>query len=349
VTLDGKVVGATPLDISLSYQYASRGASVDESMQHRVRVEKNGYESYALSFSVSGKEFQRIPNPIKLKQKLAETVSITGAAGALKRITTGGPAKKVLDLSPDRQWLLIQAKEVGPGAADGSVLQKINLLNGTRVALSPRSSDNKEAMWLPDMSGFIFISDRLGTYTLAQSLGVSGEVGARFITQPALGAIRYPAVSPKGHEIAFTVINQSSNILSIADNDGTNLRMYGPGRQPDWAPSGNTIAFARQAGGSSHIFTMNPEKGTDLVQLTVSGASDRLPKWSPNGKHMAFISDRVQGNRHLFVMNNRGGAITQLTEGNFNLSSVCWGEDGYIYFSANAGGNWDVWRLKPSF
>ena len=46
-------------------------------------------------------------------------------------------------------------------------------------------------------------------------------------------------------------------------------------------------------------------------------------------------------------MTSNGQRVTQLTDGYFDIDSLTWGEDGYIYFSANAGGNWDIWRLEP--
>ena len=45
-------------------------------------------------------------------------------------------------------------------------------------------------------------------------------------------------------------------------------------------------------------------------------------------------------------MDITGRNLIQLTNGNYNVTSLNWGRDGYIYFSANVNNNNDIWRLK---
>jgi TolB protein len=50
-------------------------------------------------------------------------------------------------------------------------------------------------------------------------------------------------------------------------------------------------------------------------------ALDALPAWSPNGKQLVFVSDRIgRGQRLLHVMNVDGTGIRPLTRGAYDMS-----------------------------
>ena len=75
------------------------------------------------------------------------------------------------------------------------------------------------------------------------------------------------------------------------------------------------------------------ELGWDAVWLrkrcgrlpsTCCGAA--APGWSPNGKKIAFISDR-DSNRQIYVMDANGGNVTQLTDTPFLDSHPDWSPD----------------------
>ena len=52
--------------------------------------------------------------------------------------------------------------------------------------------------------------------------------------------------------------------------------------------------------------------GTNLTQLTNNTSRDIPPSWSPDGKRVAFVSDR-DGNDEIYVMNADGTNVTRLT------------------------------------
>ena len=55
--------------------------------------------------------------------------------------------------------------------------------------------------------------------------------------------------------------------------------------------------------GDDEIFVMNAD-GTEVRQLTNNDDRDVHPAWSPDGKHIAFVSDRDDS--EIFVMNADG-------------------------------------------
>ena len=72
-------------------------------------------------------------------------------------------------------------------------------------------------------------------------------------------------------------------------------------------PDGQKIAFTYKG----DIYTV-PAKGGSATQLTTQPSYESDPVWSPDGKRIAFASDRF-GGADLFVMPSDGGEATRLT------------------------------------
>lgn len=280
------------------------------------------------------------PPPVVKPKLPAGTVSVTGSAEALKRLTVGGPVEKVLSLSPDKKWLLMEIYKKNKN----HVIQKMKLSNGLRILLTPESSSSRYGVWYPDQKSFVFATDRMGTYAIVQSIGINGGSGVRFITKSSLGNAIQPDVTSDGKHIIFSV---NGNLAMVQPN-GMNLIMFSSGYRPRFSPDNKKILFFQKVGDYRHLYIMDTN-GQDMTQLTSEKANDYAANWSPDGKKIAFVSDRVGGHNHIFVMDKDGSNIVQLTNGDYDIHSLEWGKDGFIYFSADAGGNEDVWRLKPKF
>jgi tricorn protease len=79
------------------------------------------------------------------------------------------------------------------------------------------------------------------------------------------------------------------------------------------------------------------EDGRNVQRLTVNRARDVYPRFSPDGKWIAFSSDR-NGNLDVYVMPSTGGSVKQLTFHSSDDSVLNWSPDGRsILFSANRG------------
>lgn len=312
------------------------------------RVEKNGYQLSKIICKPKQTTDRNVNFILVAEKDVQPTVSVTGAAGALKRITTSELTEHYPRLSPDRQWLLVEVSGNEPEIIKRRVIEKINLSTGVKVILTSQDNNSREGDWLPDSSAIVFSSDRMNNYTIVKSFGITGETAVRFISNPVIGSARFPSVSPDGKDIAFSIYTSpDDNQICIVGIDGYNLRVYGPGFFPKWSPDGKTLLFVRKVGGYMHIYSINIKSGGNLVELCSARANDFGVSWSPDGKYLSFISDRVGDYRHLFLIQSDGRDLTQLTDGKFNVYTASWEKDGFIYFSANAGGNIDIWRLKP--
>ena len=53
--------------------------------------------------------------------------------------------------------------------------------------------------------------------------------------------------------------------------------------------------------------------GSGVTRLTYNDAFDGYPAWSPDGRRIAFDSQR-DGNREIYVMDADGSGVTRLTD-----------------------------------
>ena len=95
------------------------------------------------------------------------------------------------------------------------------------------------------------------------------------------------------------------------------------------SPDGTEIAFCYKG----DIYKV-PAKGGAATQLTTQDSYESNPIWSPDGRQIAFASDRY-GNFDVFVMPANGGAAQRLTTNSTGETPSAFTPDGkYILFSA---------------
>jgi TolB protein len=81
------------------------------------------------------------------------------------------------------------------------------------------------------------------------------------------------------------------------------------------------------------IYTMSPS-GRHLLNLTLdSPADDEFPRWSPDGRKIAFWSTRTgptnpTGDQEIFVMNADGSGLRQVTFNEVDDGAPAWSPDG---------------------
>jgi tricorn protease len=179
-------------------------------------------------------------------------------------------------------------------------------------------------MWGSD--GFIyFVSDREGN-GLTNIWRVADKGGtAEPITTFKTGDVRWPAMSSDGktvmfeHDFGIWKLDVASrkaaavplDIATETEENTSDVRAF-TSEADDYNldPSGRRIVFSIHG----EVFTAPTDEG-DLTQITDSPARDRDAIYAPDGKHVAFVSDR-SGREEIYLASPDGAgepqAITSL-------------------------------------
>jgi hypothetical protein len=72
----------------------------------------------------------------------------------------------------------------------------------------------------------------------------------------------------------------------------TNLTQRGITSAPSWNPTGTQLAVALEVGYSLDLFLYD-NQGAGRTNITNSGSFEFYPVWSPDGRYLAFVSDRA--------------------------------------------------------
>jgi TolB protein len=134
-----------------------------------------------------------------------------------------------------------------------------------------------------------------------------------------------PSWSPTGRDIAF-ISDRAGNSphLFVMDAEGGNVRQLtfaGFHTQPRWSPKGDTIVYTtRQV--THDLWAINPD-GSNPRRLTSGPGDNQGATWAPNGRHLAFQSNRL-GAWQLFSMLADGSEQVPITKGSGEYTSPSW-------------------------
>lgn len=196
--------------------------------------------------------------------------------------------------------------------------------------------------WSPDGSHIAFVSTRVSP-TQIYVMNPDGS-GQAQVTSSTTDFTRYPAWSPDGQKLAFTDCAPSAPVCAIEtiNLNGTNDQILVSGQDPRWSVL-NRIAFEIPQEGIIGI--LNPD-GTGRVTIDVApatGANNRAPRWSPDGKKLVFVwFDPETSQARFYTVGQDGKNLTKILD--FGAVSVlpgalAWSPDGkQLAFSSIDGG-----------
>jgi dipeptidyl aminopeptidase/acylaminoacyl peptidase len=103
---------------------------------------------------------------------------------------------------------------------------------------------------------------------------------------------------------------------------------------PRVAPDGQWVAYVvtvndRDADEQRSAVWMVSWDGTQRLQLTNPAAGTRAPRWSPDGRYLAFIATPAGADKgEVMLLDRRGGEPRPLTSSSDDISSYEWSPDG---------------------
>jgi dipeptidyl aminopeptidase/acylaminoacyl peptidase len=71
-----------------------------------------------------------------------------------------------------------------------------------------------------------------------------------------------------------------------------------------------------------------PSAGGDAIPMTAEGVSSSHPRWSPDGKYLAFLSARSEGKTQVWLLNRSGGEAQRVTDTPQDVDDFAWSPDG---------------------
>ena len=206
------------------------------------------------------------------------------------------------------------------------------LATGKRYLVSYRKGINSGAAFSPD-GKFLYLTISQGGTPNIFRMTPDGQ-SLTSITDGPGGAMNVePAVSPDGTKIAFSSDRSGRPMVYTMDTNGTGAkRITFAGKYnstPTWSPDGKKIAFAGYENDHFDIFSINID-GTQLTRLTKATridtskpATNEDPTFSPDGRHIMFISDR-SGTKQLYIVNPDGTNERRLTYDKHNYFKPKW-------------------------
>lgn len=102
---------------------------------------------------------------------------------------------------------------------------------------------------------------------------------------------------------------------------------------PQLAPGGDWVAYTVTTVDSAKDsrdadIWMTSWDGTQTVRLTSSPANETAPRWSPDGRSLAFLSGRQDGDgNQVWVLDRRGGEAQRLTTIKGGIDGMQWSPD----------------------
>jgi len=223
----------------------------------------------------------------------------------------------------------------------------------------------------PNGERLVFMSEKdLFSFDLFMANASDGKVIRKVSSaaaDPHFDALRFTDSSGSwswdGSRLAFVVFADGDNeiVLASAENgdvqDRIAIKGMGAMQGPSWSPDGSSIVFSGSVGGITDIYIYDLESGVS-TKLTDDKNADFQPTYSPDGRYVAFTSDRSPATSFVRLTYAKFQiALLDLQTGQIRTLDIFgphakhinpqFSPDGrYIYFISDVDGFSDIYRTN---
>ena len=234
-------------------------------------------------------------------------------------------------------------------------LYAIDTAGGTPKRLTSTPYNELNPAYSADGKTVYYLAESKGIYNVGAVPATGGE--GRFLTSWTDESARRSSLGWDHKTLAFekdgriftldlsapttAPIELEIRVESDVRNSGADVRTVTSGAEhANVSPDGSRIAVALRG----DIWVL-AAAGGDATRVTNGPATDDWPRWSPDGKKLAYFSD-AQGNDDIFVVDIATKAVRAVTSNPADDSFESWMPDGkHLVFTSSRSGNKDLWML----
>jgi TolB protein len=214
--------------------------------------------------------------------------------------------------SPDRRRLAFTSWAAGN--ADVFVASIFEALPVQRPARGSNRVMNSLPAFSPDGRRIAFVSNRDGNDEI-YVMNADGSNMQRLTTNQAIDSS--PAWAPSGTDIAFVSDRTGSPQIYVVSADGVGqaqpVTRESYCDRPTWSPAPyNEIAYTSRTAPNVFDIRIIDMATRKVRQVTFGERHNESPAYAPNGRHIAFTSNR-SGRFQIYTVHRLGGDLRQLT------------------------------------
>ena len=258
-----------------------------------------------------------------------QIVLMPSSGGEVTAITRGAGGKAGLNWSPDGQTIAY--------VSDGNICTVPTAGGSSHCLTSSGTPDahlwgDHDPQWSPDGQRILF--ERGGLEKAGALMLVSRDGGDAYsLVKSDQNDIR-PSWSPNGRAVSYTEITEkhfSGQLKLVAFDPGSGKAAGQPKvlytvptdrggwwqlRKASWSPDGTKLALILQTSGWDHVYLL-PASGGKPKAVTAGLFEDADPVFSPDGKSIAIVSNRIGAERRdIWIVPLDGAPARALSDNN---------------------------------